>query len=188
MSIGWKLRFEVLKRDGFRCVYCGATPEQRPLQVDHRVPIAAGGTDDPSNLVAACDRCNGGKSDVALDGTIVAAIARHQRRHGAASDPRCRTCASPRRVEIEARLAAGGSLREVEAWLIAQGHERIPFGGLHRHWRFHRQVAQAGQPAQQPAQRVEQSRMEPAQDSPQVEFMGRDLHKNPHNPNSRGTP
>jgi hypothetical protein len=33
------------------------------LDVDHRVPVAAGGSNDPSNLVAACKACNGGKSD-----------------------------------------------------------------------------------------------------------------------------
>jgi hypothetical protein len=40
-----------------RCVYCG-----EPADVlDHVVPRSRGGTDDPENLVAACNGCNGDK-------------------------------------------------------------------------------------------------------------------------------
>lgn len=57
------LRFEILKRDGFRCRYCGAGRKQGAvLQVDHIKPKAAGGTDDPANLTTACDDCNAGKA------------------------------------------------------------------------------------------------------------------------------
>lgn len=57
------LRFEILKRDGFRCTYCGAGRTQGAvLQVDHVKPKAAGGSDDPSNLTTACDDCNAGKA------------------------------------------------------------------------------------------------------------------------------
>lgn len=63
MSIGKGLRFEILKRDGFRCVYCGATPAQSELRVDHIIPRAKGGTDDPGNLTTACFECNAGKTD-----------------------------------------------------------------------------------------------------------------------------
>lgn len=66
MAIGKRLRFEILKRDGFRCKCCGATPAQRELRVDHIVPRANGGTDDPANLIAACFACNAGKSDKEL--------------------------------------------------------------------------------------------------------------------------
>jgi hypothetical protein len=66
-NLSRRTRFEVLKRDGFRCVYCGATPQDQPLQVDHVVAVANGGTDDPANLVTACQPCNGGKSAVPLE-------------------------------------------------------------------------------------------------------------------------
>lgn len=46
----------VLQRDGHACVYCGATDV--PLHLDHVVPSSRGGSDDPSNLVAACRPCN----------------------------------------------------------------------------------------------------------------------------------
>jgi len=66
--ISRRLRFEILNRDGFRCVYCGAygrDPGVR-LEVDHVEPVAGGGDNDPRNLVTACNRCNGGKSDKPL--------------------------------------------------------------------------------------------------------------------------
>ncbi len=66
-STGTRLRFEVFKRDGFRCVYCGATPLQEPLHADHVVPVAAGGTTTADNLVTSCMKCNAGKGAVPLE-------------------------------------------------------------------------------------------------------------------------
>lgn len=56
-------RFRVLERCGYKCVYCGRPASEVPLQIDHVHPQAQGGTDDESNLVAACRDCNIGKSD-----------------------------------------------------------------------------------------------------------------------------
>lgn len=61
-STGKRLRFEILKRDGFRCQYCGAEPGETKLHVDHIVPKAKGGSDDPVNLITACADCNLGKA------------------------------------------------------------------------------------------------------------------------------
>lgn len=62
--ISKKLRFDVFKRDGFRCTYCGATPSETViLEVDHIHPVAEGGSNDIDNLVAACFDCNRGKRD-----------------------------------------------------------------------------------------------------------------------------
>jgi hypothetical protein len=56
------LRFDVLQRDGFRCVYCGGTPSQGcTLQVDHVIPVSSGGKTVIENLVTACWTCNIGK-------------------------------------------------------------------------------------------------------------------------------
>lgn len=61
------LRFHVLHRDKFRCVYCGATPGEKELKVDHLVSLAEGGAPmDPTNMVTACNPCNDGKRDMAL--------------------------------------------------------------------------------------------------------------------------
>jgi 5-methylcytosine-specific restriction endonuclease McrA len=49
-------------------VYCGRTEAESGarLQLDHLVPRACGGTDEPSNLVVACARCNRAKSAMTL--------------------------------------------------------------------------------------------------------------------------
>ena len=62
-----RTRFEVMKRDGHRCRYCGATAVEVRLVVDHVVAVANGGTDDATNLVTACEPCNAGKSAVPLE-------------------------------------------------------------------------------------------------------------------------
>jgi 5-methylcytosine-specific restriction endonuclease McrA len=46
----------VLARDGYTCVYCGATGVA--LTLDHVTPRAWGGSHHASNLVAACAPCN----------------------------------------------------------------------------------------------------------------------------------
>lgn len=56
-----KLRFEVFKRDGFRCQYCGAAAPDVLLVVDHIHPVAEGGKNDILNLITACQPCNAGK-------------------------------------------------------------------------------------------------------------------------------
>jgi hypothetical protein len=66
-GVSARLRFEVFKRDGFRCVYCGATPVTGPLHADHVVPVVAGGKNTPSNIVTSCAACNLGKAAVPLE-------------------------------------------------------------------------------------------------------------------------
>lgn len=67
MTIGARLRFEVLKRDNFQCSYCGARAPDVLLEVDHILAKANGGGDDFLNLVTSCQPCNRGKSSVPLD-------------------------------------------------------------------------------------------------------------------------
>jgi hypothetical protein len=61
------LRFEVFKRDNFRCVYCGRTPPEVILEVDHILPKSKNGSDDINNLVTSCSDCNRGKSNIPLN-------------------------------------------------------------------------------------------------------------------------
>lgn len=57
----WKqIRLAVLARDNHVCQICKAAQAN---EVDHIVPRSKGGSDDPSNLQAACDPCNRKKSD-----------------------------------------------------------------------------------------------------------------------------
>ena len=58
------LRYDVLKRDGFRCVICGRTAEDGvKLHVDHIKPVSKGGKTEYENLRTLCDQCNFGKSN-----------------------------------------------------------------------------------------------------------------------------
>ena len=60
------LRYDVLKRDYFKCVHCGDNPAVNPkcrLHVDHRKPFSQGGETVKQNLRTLCSSCNQGKSD-----------------------------------------------------------------------------------------------------------------------------
>jgi hypothetical protein len=74
VPISRRLRFEILRRDNFACRYCGATAPDAPLTVDHVIPVALGGGDEPNNLVTACADCNSGKASVPPDAEIVADV------------------------------------------------------------------------------------------------------------------
>jgi hypothetical protein len=54
------VRYDVLARDR-KCQLCGRGPEDAILQVDHIVPRAHGGSNDPANLQVLCAECNQGK-------------------------------------------------------------------------------------------------------------------------------
>ena len=57
-----KIRYDVLKRDHFRCVLCGRSAEDGiKLHVDHIKPISKGGTSAMQNLRTLCEECNRGK-------------------------------------------------------------------------------------------------------------------------------
>ncbi|GAA3699842.1 HNH endonuclease [Zhihengliuella alba] len=53
----------VLRRDGFRCAYCGRSAST----VDHVHPRSLGGADSWENLVACCLSCNGRKGNRTLN-------------------------------------------------------------------------------------------------------------------------
>lgn len=67
MALSKKLRFEVFKRDGFQCAYCGKTPPEVTLEVDHIEPKSKDGKDNIENLITACFDCNRGKRNIPLD-------------------------------------------------------------------------------------------------------------------------
>ena len=67
MSASKKIRFEIFKRDGFKCAYCGKSPPAVVLEVDHIEPKAKGGKDDINNYITACFDCNRGKRDIPLE-------------------------------------------------------------------------------------------------------------------------
>ena len=56
------LRYDILKRDNYRCQICGRTQADGiKLHVDHIIPIAKGGKTVPENLQTLCQDCNLGK-------------------------------------------------------------------------------------------------------------------------------
>jgi len=66
-QISKRVRFEVFKRDGFVCHYCGAHPPGVLLHVDHIVAVANGGLNDMDNLITSCEPCNLGKGARSLN-------------------------------------------------------------------------------------------------------------------------
>jgi hypothetical protein len=68
-SLGWtptrgaistRARTTIYRRDGYACVDCGQD-DVRLLVIDHRVPVALGGSNDPENLRTLCRPCNAAK-------------------------------------------------------------------------------------------------------------------------------
>lgn len=58
-------RYDVLKRDNFKCVLCGRSPAVDPkiiLHIDHIIPKSKGGDNKPANLQTLCSDCNWGKA------------------------------------------------------------------------------------------------------------------------------
>jgi hypothetical protein len=56
---------EVLRRSGYRCVYCAEQYDAADLSVDHVEPRVKGGDHSVGNLVACCRRCNAEKGGMA---------------------------------------------------------------------------------------------------------------------------
>lgn len=70
-KISNSVRFEVFKRDSFKCQYCGRCAPEVVLELEHIEPHSKGGTDDVLNLLTSCRQCNSGKSDRRLSDTAV---------------------------------------------------------------------------------------------------------------------
>ncbi|MHA1647134.1 MAG: HNH endonuclease [Promethearchaeota archaeon] len=63
VNISSKLRYEILRRDGHRCVQCGKSSKEDDvkLEIDHKIPVNMGGLTEESNLQTLCQECNHGK-------------------------------------------------------------------------------------------------------------------------------
>jgi hypothetical protein len=60
-AISKKTRFEVFKRDSFKCQYCGRSAPEVILHVDHIKPVKEDGENDLMNYITSCQDCNLGK-------------------------------------------------------------------------------------------------------------------------------
>ncbi len=57
-------RLAIYARDGWACVYCGATAEEGvQLSLDHLQPRELGGSHDAANLATSCVSCNAARQD-----------------------------------------------------------------------------------------------------------------------------
>jgi 5-methylcytosine-specific restriction enzyme A len=56
-------RVDVLRRDNYRCVFCGVSAKKAELQIDHIIPFSQGGSNTIGNLQTLCSDCNLGKSN-----------------------------------------------------------------------------------------------------------------------------
>lgn len=65
-ALSKRIRILILERDGYKCCLCGRTAKETTLEVDHRIPVAKGGTDSLNNLWTLCIDCNRGKSDLSI--------------------------------------------------------------------------------------------------------------------------
>lgn len=61
-QIDSKVAWEVYRRDGYRCRYCGR--DDVPLTVDHADTWESGGVSLPINLVSSCRPCNKERGDM----------------------------------------------------------------------------------------------------------------------------
>jgi hypothetical protein len=131
MSISNTVRFRVLVRDHFTCRYCGRSAPQVEVHVDHVHPSSRGGSDDPSNLVAACVDCNLSKNGKVLPAkpAVLPTLA-----EGEATPPRhplvgryahtfspCEQCGRPRiqfQLHVLAQIADGMFLAQLFSWFI----------------------------------------------------------------------
>jgi 5-methylcytosine-specific restriction endonuclease McrA len=66
-----QIRKQVFKKYNHTCIYClheyGKMPEGRKLTIDHKIPVAKGGTNDLNNLACACKDHNSDKRDLTTE-------------------------------------------------------------------------------------------------------------------------
>ncbi len=60
-EISIRKRFLVFKRDSFSCILCRRSGVGIKLEVDHKIPLAKGGSNSLDNLQTLCFECNRGK-------------------------------------------------------------------------------------------------------------------------------
>lgn len=58
IPIPLEVRKYVFERDRCQCQSCGKTSTETELTIDHIIPLAAGGSNDISNLQTLCRDCN----------------------------------------------------------------------------------------------------------------------------------
>lgn len=118
-TISKKTRFEVFKRDSFKCQYCGKCAPDVILNVDHINPVSKGGADELLNFITACEDCNSGKSNNLLSDNSVMAKQRAQLEE-----------LNVRREQLEQMLAWREGMRDLDGMAVdaaaAAWHSIVP--------------------------------------------------------------
>jgi hypothetical protein len=119
MAVSKRLRHEIFRRDNHTCQSCGAKAPDVKLEPDHVVPVALGGSDEPSNLQALCGDCNAGKSATPPDAATVEKVSEEARRWSAAQA----RAASELSANLQETIRRRDDFRrEWSAWTWGEGH------------------------------------------------------------------
>ncbi len=107
-AISKKTRFEVFKRDSFKCQYCGKCAPDVILNIDHISPVSKGGDNEIINLLTSCADCNAGKSDRLLSDDSTMAKQRAQLEE-----------LNTRREQLEQMLAWREGMRDIDGMALS---------------------------------------------------------------------
>ncbi len=107
----YALRYSILERDNYTCQYCGQHAPNVKLEVDHKLALVDGGTDDPENLVTSCYACNQGKEGLRSHRAAQTRTPRRRlsRKHRKTWRSRDRE-PSPRIVDLIAKVLSFGAM------------------------------------------------------------------------------
>ena len=61
-------RKSIFERDGWKCQYCQKKVTINTAILEHKIPIAKGGSHTPANCTTSCAKCNGEKAAKLLNG------------------------------------------------------------------------------------------------------------------------
>lgn len=70
-NLSSSIRHKVFKRDGYKCVECGATNKDTMLTINHIIPRIKGGSNCIDNLQTLCKYCNNDKASDSWKGNLL---------------------------------------------------------------------------------------------------------------------
>jgi len=114
-------RLAIYLRDGLACSYCGHSVEDgASLTLDHLKPASKGGTNNQTNLVTACERCNKSRGTRSL--RVFCRATAEYLNHGLTAEEieghvraTARRSLKPHRAEAKKMIARRGSAARVLA-------------------------------------------------------------------------
>ncbi|MDJ0589311.1 MAG: RNA-guided endonuclease IscB [Pleurocapsa sp. MO_226.B13] len=117
--MGYEVREYLLEKWGRACTYC--SKENVPLQIDHIVAKACGGSDRVSNLCLACQKCNQKKGKLSIEqflaskpslfSTILARASKPLRDAAAVNATRCKLFNCLKEVGLPIVTGTGGQTK-----------------------------------------------------------------------------